>query len=316
MRSLLSVITLSLLLCFSPINPSCAESYQNSGTLGSLTDGFIGRSWFRGARFIGNAKDKIKPIKLSIGWLEHPKGLSFNNDLPKLPGGITNVRQRPLRGVMGSVTMSGKLSDRFNLELTGATLFSREADGTITSNIGLTADFEGHGVEWSYVESILEWEYSNNFSLLAGLRWDHTKARFHVIRPATSNDDFIVNAYLPVFGVQAHQAFAFGNIAMRVIGSPFAPGSLKFHTWSEVTMYSQESNQDFTHGYLFEIQGEWRKNILGSMDVSLFGKWDLFRAKTLVDNALVPAPVLDISWSMDRKSWTVGASVLYKIGLI
>ncbi len=315
MKSSLSVITLALALCLNSIGSSWAEPYLNSGTIGASGYAFTDRSWHGMSEFLGNAKQNINPIKLSVGWLEHPKGLSFNNDLPKLLGGITNVRARPLRGVMGSVTMSGKLCDRINLELTGATLFSREAGGTITSNIGLTADFEGHGAEWSYVESILEWEYSDNFSLLAGIRWDHTKARFHVIRPATSNDDFIVNAYLPVIGLQSQQPFAYGNIAMRILGSPFAPGSLKFHTWSEVTTYSQESHQEFSDGYLFEIQGEWRKNIFGSMDVSLFGKWDLFRAKTPVDNVLVPAPVLDISWNMDRKSWTVGARAFYEIGL-
>ncbi len=256
-----------------------------------------------------SASQEIDPVRFSFGWLEHPNGLTLSDDLPGLLGGIVNVRQRPLRGVWISLKMSAGLLERLALELSGATLLAGESDGLITSNIGLTADFEGAGLEWFYLQSLFQWDVAGDFSFLAGVRWDHTKVRFHVTRPSAGNDDFIVNCYMPLVGLQVRRASPAGHISLRLLGFTVVPGNLKFHTWSESSTYSQESNQDFSGGHCMEIEAQYSRRVFGTIDASLFGRWDLFHASTSIEDALVPAPVRAIRWTMDRKSWTLGMAI-------
>ncbi len=257
----------------------------------------------------GPARQGIAPVKFSVGWLEHSQGLTLSNDLPELLGGITNIRPSPLRGIWSSLTVSAALLDGLGLELSGATLQACESAGLITSNIGSTADIEGAGLEWSYLQSLFQWDVAGDFSVLAGVRWDHTKVRLHVTRPASSNDDFIVNGYMPLVGVQVRQESPAGYISLRVLGFPAVPGNIKFHTWSETSTYSQESDQDFSGGHCLEVDAEYGRRISGTVDASLFGRWDLLHATTSVENALVPAPVRAIRWTVDRRSWTLGMGI-------
>lgn len=259
--------------------------------------------------YLGSARQENYAVRFSVGWLEHPKGLTLSDDLPGLLGGIVNIRQTSLKGVRSSLTMSAALLDGLTLELSGAALLARESDGLITSNIGSTADFQGDGLEWSYLQSLFQWEVAGDLSLLAGVRWDHTTVRFHVTRPSTGNDDFIVNGYMPLVGVQVRQESPAGHTSLRLLGFPAVPGNIKFHTWSETSTYSQESDQDFSGGHCMEVEAEYRRRIFGTVDASLFGRWDLFHATTSVENALVPAPVRAIRWTMDRKSWTLGMGI-------
>ncbi len=255
------------------------------------------------------ARKENDPVRFSVGWLEHSQGLTLSNDLPELLGGITNIRPSALRGVWISLTISAALADRVALELSGAALLARQSGGLITSNIGSTADFEGAGLEWSYLQSLFRWDVGRDFSVLAGVRWDHTKERLHVTRPPSSNDDFIVNGYMPLVGVQVRQESPAGHISLRVLGFPAVPGNIKFHTWSETSTYSQESDQDFSGGHCLEVDAEYGRRISGTVDASLFGRWDLLHATTSVENALVPAPVRAIRWTMDRRSWTLGMGI-------
>lgn len=257
--------------------------------------------------YLGSARQENYHVRFSVGWLEHPKGLTLSDDLPGLLGGIVNIRQTSLKGVRSSLTMSAALLDGLTLELSGAALLARESDGLITSNIGSTADFQGDGLEWSYLQSLLRWDVAaGDLSLLAGVRWDHTTVRFHVTRPPTGNDDLIVNGYMPLVGVQVRQESPTGHTSVRLLGFPAVPGNIKFHTWSETSTYSQESDQDFSGGHCMEVEAEYGRRILGTVDASLFARWDLFHATTSVEKALVPAPVRAIRWTMDRKSWTLG----------
>jgi hypothetical protein len=267
-------------------------------------------SWF------GSASQETVPVRVSMGWLEHSRGLTLADDLPELLGGIENTRQIPLRGVRVSLTMSTELFDGLALELSGATLLARESDGRITSNIGLTADFESEGLEWSYLQSLFRLNVGGDFSLLAGVRWDHTTVRFHVTRPPTGNDDFIINGYTPLVGVQVRQKSPAAHMSVRLLGFPAVPGNLKFHTWSETSTYSQKSNQDFSRGYCMEVEAKYGRRVFDTVDASLFGRWDLFHATTPVENALAPAPVQAIRWTMDRKSWTLGMGISCRFSLL
>ena len=144
-----------------------------------------------------------------------------------------NVRPTRLAGVRSSVTVAAAVRADLAFEVSGVALLARESDGLITSNIGLTADFEGEGLEWSYVQSLIRWDVVGDLSLLAGVRWDHTTVRFHVTRPSISNDDFIANSYIPLIGLQVCQDSPAAHVSLRLLGFPAVPGNLKFHTWTE-----------------------------------------------------------------------------------
>ncbi len=275
-------------------------AFAPSGCAASLPGGLEGRT----ARING-----------SVGWLEHPTGLTFANSLPELRGGIVNVRRTSLQGIWSSLTLSAGLFDGLTLEVTGAGLADRGSDGLITSNIGLTADFEGDGFEWGRLQSLVRYDVEGDLSLLAGLLVEKTAARLRVTRPSPGNDDFIVWGYIPIVGLQLAQERRAGTAYVRVVGFPAAPGTITFHTWSETSAYSQESRQNFARGYYLEIEAAWGRQIFGAADAWIFGRWNLFHAITPVERALVPAPVREIQWTVDRRSWTVGLDISWNFDL-
>jgi hypothetical protein len=258
----------------------------------------------------------IGSTHVAVGWLEHGDGLTLSNDLPGLLGGISNIRPVPLRGVWTSVTTTVPIREGLGVQLSGAALLPRESGGLITSNIGSTADFDGEGLQWTYLQSLAQCDMAEGLSLLAGARWDQTQVRFHVTRPGTGNDDFIVHAYMPLVGLQVREGSPKGLISLQVLGFPAVPGTIKFHTWSETSSYSQHSSQDFVTGHYLEVQADWRCRVHESLDASLFGRWDLLHASTSVENALVPAPVRAIRWNVDRRSWTVGMGIRCSLNLL
>jgi hypothetical protein len=300
------------LIFFSQDSPKCHASgyvpYQGHG-LPSLPGAYHRRAlpYFKSNSGLSGG--------LYAGWLEHPQGLSLSNDLPSILGGIENIRRRPLRGIFGSLILSKDVWDNLSLELGASMLFGLPSDGLITSNIGLTADFQGDATQWSYVQSLVKWEMTPSLSILAGARWDNTQTRFHVIRPPTGNDDFTMNLFTPIMGLQAQSGVGLSEITIRAMGFPVALGNIKFHTWSEISTYSQTSDQDFNRGYLLEIQAIWNGRVTRSLDFSIYGGWNLFHGVTRVEEALVPAPVADIRWVADRRSWVIGLGISWDLAL-
>lgn len=303
-------------ICLLTLVPAFVESAHTQGSIGELAG--LPSTPVTGTVFsIPNlgVSVSVDPVIYRVGWMEHPRGLTFSNELPTLLGGITNVRQMPLRGRWYDRSISAVFADRLRLTLSCAWLGSCKADGSIVSSIGRTADFEGDGTESWYGQGMVEWNCYGPLKLLTGFRWDHISSRLHVTRAPTGYDDFIVNGYMPLIGLRVIEGSPSDGIELKVLGFPFVPGDIRFHTWAEASQYSQESFQKFTQGHYVEILAEYRKRIFNT-DLRIFGRWDLLHASTNVERALVPAPVLDIKWTFDRRSWTIGLGMAYDFNLL
>ncbi len=249
-----------------------------------------------------------------VGRLGHPRGMILSNDLPTNQNGITNVRPRPLSGIWLGAAADIRANQAVNLYIGGGALIANGTDGTITSTIGLTADFETAGDDWYYLESLAGYRTWMGLEVLAGFRWDHTASRLHVVRPGDSIDDFKINLFMPMVGLQLSRQSTEQTLKVKVAGFPAVPGSLKYHNWDRVGSASVESRQDFSYGYYAEIHAEYSRKIPGNCSVGLFGTWNVVNACTAVEAALNPGAT-EIRWIFDRRSWIVGGSLSIEFGL-
>jgi hypothetical protein len=242
-----------------------------------------------------------------VGWLEHRNGIDMADDLPNIRGGVTNWRQRPLKGLW----LSGELqwdTRMLSLSAAAATLLPQKTSGIILSNIGLTAQFDTVEDQWSYVDVVCAYKMGPSYLLVGGFRWDHTSSRLHINRPRESYDDFIVNAFLPLVGVEARRKGSFDISRLRVVGFPFVPGDITFHTWELHRPESSRSYQNFSRGYYVEVVTEYAQRIGRHGKFGVFLRWDMMRADTGVTAALQPGSQ-PIRWIVDRSSWTVGTTI-------
>jgi hypothetical protein len=240
-----------------------------------------------------------------VGWLDHRNGINMSNDLPDLLGGITNVRPRPLKGLWLGGSVRLRVADRLGCLISGGTLIPQKKAGTIVSNIGLTADFAMDEEDWYLLEGLGTYQVADRFNFLAGFRWDHTSSRLHVTRPGDSFDDFVVNAYLPIVGVEVRQGRPENEAMFRLLGFPAVPGTIVFHNWSVNNTDASTSSQSFVRGYYLEALMQYRRHMHKGCNVGAFARWNFMYSATDAQPALSPDGET-IRWLFQRKSWTLG----------
>ncbi len=155
------------------------------------------------------------------------------------------------------------------------------------------------------MDGLVRGRVSNNFDVLAGFRWDHTSTR--VKYSDNTDDDYILNLYIPLIGAQIHQAFANGELLFRILATPLVPGRLRYHFW-DFRGFTEFGDFDVAKGSFIEILSDYRFRISSDLGVGGFVKWNLLHVNTGVWN-LSGSVSEPISWTVDIRSWTIGGSL-------
>jgi hypothetical protein len=239
---------------------------------------------------------------LYIGWLEHRKGATWIINRQASSG----TAEWPLRGYWIGINESIKPQDRFGLLIGGSVFFPQRGAGAwYTTNAPNAVDFEVPSYYWWSVDGLVRGSVSDNFDILAGFRWDHTSTR--VKYSDNTDDDYILNLYLPLIGAQLRQQFAGGGLLFRIVGTPLVPGRMTYNFWTN-TNSSEFGDFDVVRGSFVETLLDYRFRMSSHLDVGGFVKWNMMHVNTR-ENSLSGSTAESVSWTVDIRSWIVGGSL-------
>jgi hypothetical protein len=237
-----------------------------------------------------------------VGWLEHPQGSTWviQRELR------TGTAPWPLKGLWLSASEEVVGCDGLGLLVAGSVFVPQRASGTwLQSPIPGAAPFDIPSYEWWSIDGLLTSRISGSFQLLAGVRWDHTSTR--VDYTDHSDDDYILNAYLPLIGLQMNQRSFNGSLLVRFMGAPVAFGNLKYHYWA-ADGYSEAGDFGLKNSYLLEFLADYRRAVTGNLTVGGFVKWNSLAVKTTERN-LSGSSTDAVSWKVDIKSLVIGGTL-------
>jgi hypothetical protein len=237
-----------------------------------------------------------------LGWLEHPKGSTWviqrRND--------TGTAPWSLRGLWVSASQEVVGCDGFGFLVSGSIFVPQRASGTwFRSPRTEKVDFNIPSYDWWSIDGLVTSRISGSFELLAGVRWDHTSTRVRFADD--TDDDYILNAYLPLVGVQVAQRSCNGKLLVRFMGAPVAFGKLKYHYWTG-TNYSESGDFDLTKSYLVEFFADYQRAVTSNLTAGVFVKWNSLTVKTR-EQHLSGSSTDPTSWAVGIQSVVIGGSV-------
>jgi hypothetical protein len=237
---------------------------------------------------------------LYFGWLEDPNGAVWALKRQASEG----TAQWPLKGIWLGMTGDFTLSNGSGLLLSGGVFLPRRGEGAwISRPAGTEFGFEIPSYDWWYADATAKAYVWGQFEFLAGFRWDHTSVR--VDYSDNTSDDYILDAYIPLIGTQVNQRFANGSLLLRVVGSAWVHGNLRYHFWTR-TGYAEFG--DFHIGSdssFLEILADYRWKLGSAVGLGAFAKWNWLRANS-EDKSLSGSTTESVGWSVDIRSWTLG----------
>jgi len=241
---------------------------------------------------------------LYAGWLEHPNGSVWALQRQD----TTGTAAWPLRGFWFGVSTDLPLEGGLGFVISGSIFLPQRRSGTWSQTpTNVDFDFDIPSYDWWSVDGLVKFPAKGAFEVLAGVRWDHTSIRVNY--SDNTSDDYILNAYIPLFGMQICQRASSGRLLLRAVGTPWVGGRLKYHFWGEPDSVEFE-DFDVSNGYFAEVFADYSLRIRGDLSLGGFVKWNALHVKTAERNlsGFQTGPVL---WSVNIKSWVVGASLSF-----
>ncbi len=131
----------------------------------------------------------------------------------------TGTAPWPLKGLWLGATEEVVGCDGFGFLVSGSVFVPQRASGTwLRSPVPDAVPFDIPSYDWWSIDGLITSRISGSFELLAGFRWDHTSTRVNY--SDHSDDDYILNAYLPLIGLQMNQRSCNGSLLVRFMGAP------------------------------------------------------------------------------------------------
>jgi hypothetical protein len=240
--------------------------------------------------------------RVYVGWLEQSKGSTWAIERPASIG----TAAWPLKGLWLGATEEFKRCDGIGLLVSGSLFIPRHSSGTwLPSPQGENYTFEIPSHEWWSIGGLVTTRVSGAFELLGGLRWDRSSIR--VAYRDNTHDDYVLNAYIPLVGVQVAQQSCNSSLTVRFMGTPVVLGALKYHFWTG-DGYTEYGDFALNNSYFMELFAEYSWCMGNSITAGGFVKWNSFSAKTQ-ESHLTGSTTEPVSWSVGIQSLVVGGSV-------
>ncbi|MBI4962449.1 MAG: hypothetical protein HY913_04165 [Desulfomonile tiedjei] len=301
MKKLSAVLMGMVLLCFFAANTPAQGFLGSDGTSNSAGFPF---------RLAGNVvgtgdipgRGLVSAPTLYLGWLEHSKG----NTWALQRQDSTGTAPWPLKGFWLGASKDFSLDNGFGLLVSGSVFFPQRSAGTwFRDSLGRSFDFEIPSYDWWSLDGLLKGRMFGDLEALAGFRWDHTSTRVNY--SDNTEDDYILNAYVPLFGLQIRQPFSSGCVLVRFVGSPWVGGRLKYHYWDRLG-FAEFGDFDVRRGTFMEFFMDYSVKTKGNLSLGGFAKWNALHVKT-AEASLSGSTTDPVAWSVNIRSWTVGGTV-------
>jgi hypothetical protein len=240
--------------------------------------------------------------KVYFGWTEHPKGSVWSLQRQT----STGTAAWPLSGFWLGARKDLVLTDDFGILISGSVFFPKRSAGTWREEPGpITFDFEIPQYDWWTLDGLAACRVAGDTEVLAGFRWDHTSTRVNY--SDNTEDDYILNVYLPLFGMQLNKRFSNSSLLLRCVGSPWVGGRLKYHFWDNLG-FAEFGDFRVNNGYFLELFADCSIRIARDVSAGGFMKWNYLHVKT-DEQSLSGSTTEPVSWVVDVRSWTFGASL-------
>lgn len=266
-------------------------------------EGFPAGAWTSGSGLpCAQGSEGIGLPSVYVGWLEHRQGSSWTIQRPDGAG----TAAWPLRGLWLGAEQHFRGCEGIGLLVSGSLFLPQHSYGAWVSSPGSTDyNFEIPSYEWWSADGLVTKQVSGAFEVLAGLRWDHSSVR--VTYSDQTDDDYILNTYLPLVGVQMAERSSNGSLIVRVLGTPVALGSLKYNFWTG-TGYAEQGNFTPTNSYFVELFTEYTRSMGGNLAAGIFAKWNALSLNTGTHH-LSGSTTEAVSWNVNIRSLVIGGSV-------
>jgi hypothetical protein len=237
-----------------------------------------------------------------FGWLEHPNGSTWSLQRQ----GDSGTAPWPLRGYWLGASQEFFPNERFGFLISGSLFLPRRSAGTWYNELHTsTFDFEIQSYNWGSVDGLAKLRMCGGVDILGGFRWDHTSTR--VRYSDNTDDDYILNAYLPLLGIQIGNNFSGGSFLVRFVGAPKVYGQLRYHFWDNQG-FAEFGDFGISDGYFMELLVDYSMRFRGNMNIGGFVKGNSFHCKT-DRQSLSGSTAEPVFWNVEIRSWTVGATL-------
>ena len=247
---------------------------------------------------------------------------------------LGNTRSYPVRGVWLGGNLPVSLSEALSVDLSGAYFLptNREILEVQDWQIAGFLPVQPHqewttNIKWWNLSGEGIYQLSGNFAFVGGFRFDSFRSAFNGEAPPSiipgaglpgDRSDLDVFTYLPYLGATVSQDWGSGQLKTRLIGFPYVPGTVKFSTTRNTTLFifdifdRFEASGAFRSGYFIEVSAEYGVRF-GGLLASLFTQYDLLHGLARVELDRTQELFLGgksteaaYSLSFDRRVWTVG----------
>jgi len=240
--------------------------------------------------------------RMYFGRLEHYKGSRWALERQL----STGTAPWPLRGFWLGASKDFTLDNGLGFLICGSVFFPQPSAGAwYTEPSATTISFQIPSFDWWSLDCLGKCRISGNLEFLAGFRYDHMSTRVNY--SDITDDDYILNAYMPLFGLQVQQPISNGSILLRFTGAPAVGGQLKYHFWDNLG-YAEFANFNVTGDYFMEFFADCCLNIRDGLGLGAFAKWNSLHLKT-ASQRLSGSTTESVLWAVNIQSWTVGASL-------
>ena len=169
-------------------------------------------------------------------------------------------------------------NERFGFLISGSLFLPRRSAGTWLNELHTsTFDFEIQSYNWGSVDGLAKLRMCGGVDILGGFRWDHTSTR--VRYSDNTDDDYILNAYLPLLGIQIGNNFSGGSFLVHFVGAPKVYGQLRYHFWDNQG-FAEFGDFGISDGYFMELLVDYSMRFRGNMNIGGFVKGNSFHCKT------------------------------------
>ena len=284
-----------------PVNAGALDFSGSDGTAGFAGFPFRSPGTVCGSND-GPQSSLTETPRVYFGWLEHSRGSTWALQRQT----STGTAPWPLQGFWLGASENLTLDDGFGLLVSESIFLPQRSAGTwYQSPNSASVDFEIPSYEWWSVDGLTKSRVSGALELLAGFRWDHTSTR--VKYSDHTDDDYILNAYLPLIGIQVNQPFSSGSMLVRFVGSPVVAGRMRYDFWTH-TGYAEFGDFDVSGGSFLEFFGDYFLKVTSDLSVGGFVRWNSLHVKT-VERNLSGSTTEPVSWTIDIQSWTLGGTL-------
>lgn len=259
---------------------------------------------------LGATRDSL--FTIYAGWLEHYSGLGYSG----VWSDYAEQGDQPLAGIWLGADLSMMVSPDMMGTISFGWLFPTDRHISIDATTGghweYTTDTQWGVVDGNIAYNLLSWGEA-----VVGFRWDHFTSRWELLSdPDVDMYNFKLNAFLPYFGLQSRYSLPNTQLLGRVIGFPWAPGSMKYEWQDPVDAQGEVSTQGYEKGYFFEALFACTYQAFDNTSLGAFVTYNLLHFGATGEVIESPGPVSDsLDMSFHRKAWTLGASVSVEFDL-